>query len=137
MSATWSMWGRHLLLAQTLTPELVADLSGLQLALTRSVPVANASPSQLLEPNTGGYARVAYGIGGAYWRRTGFGEYQNTQSLSFPEITASWGLIVGWALVVPAADQCLAMGSIKDPFVGVVGMLPVAAPGVLLLGNYD
>lgn len=137
MGATWTMRGRSLMLSAILTPDLFVPIDSLAVALTRSVPVANAAASQLIEPNTGGYARAEYQAAGAYWAPTGFGEYLNTQTLTFPEITSSWGLISGWAIVLPGSGECLAVGSVMDPFVGEIGMVPTIAPGVLRLGNYD
>jgi hypothetical protein len=137
MGASWTMYGRRSMLTAFLTPEVFVPMGTLQVALTRTVPVANASPSQLIEPKTGDYGRVSYPANAEHWAPTGFGEYRNTKKLVFPEVTISWGLIVGWALIYPAGNQCLAVGSIMNPFVAEAGVMPTLAPGVLLLGNYD
>lgn len=136
-AAGWSMYGRQIQLAALLNPEIFVPMASLQLALTRTVPVANATPAQLVEPLGGGYLRAEYLADTSHWTATGFGEYYNTIGLSFPAVVTSWGLITGWALIHPEASQCLAMGSLMNPFVAEVGMVPTVAPGVLLLGNYD
>jgi len=133
MASTWTMYGRQ----QMLTRYLTSYQFSLQVALTRTVPVANASSAQLIEPVIGDYNRVDYPADDEHWSPTGFGELFNSQSIVFPEVTKSWGLISGWALVDVEAALCIAVGSVKDPFVAETGMTPRIAPGVMLLGNYD
>ena len=133
----WSMHGRQEMLKAFLTPDVFVPMSSLQLALTRTIPVANATPGQLVEPVGGGYIRAWYLADSNHWAPTGFGEYYNTNTLSFPTVAESWGLIVGWALVYPGIPECIAMGKVKNPFIAEAGMTPTVAPGVLLLGNYD
>lgn len=137
MSSTWTMYGRQAMLGAFLAPDTSAAMGALQVALTRAVPVANAAPSQLVEPEGGGYVRADYQALSTHWTPTGFGEYVNSRKIDFPEAFASWGLICGWALIYPGGDQCLAVGSIQTPFVAGIGVVPTIAPGVLLLGNYD
>ena len=134
---SWTMFGREGMLGAYLTPDTVVPLGALQVALTRSIPVANAAANQLIEPNTGGYARAAYYANGAHWSPTGFGEYANSLPIVFPEITASWGLIVGWALIDPVSGQCITVGEIADPYVAEMSTIAVISPGVLVLGSYD
>jgi hypothetical protein len=137
MPGNWTMYGRQLMICSLLTPDAVVALGSLQIALTTTVPVANASALQLEEP-TGSYQRQPYQASGTWWGPTGFGEIYNTHAVVFPTVTdASWGLIRGWALIDPVAGQCLAVGSIQDPFVADVGVAPQIEPGTLLLGNYD
>lgn len=138
MGATFTMFSRTKMIQALLAHDLYVPLTTLQVALTRNIPVTNATAGQLLEPTTGGYVRQNYSAGSAYWAPSGFGEYYNTNVVTFPQVTAEgWGLIRGWAVLDPNSGQCLSVGSILDPFNATSGMIPRLDPGVLLLGLYD
>ena len=46
-----------------------------------------------LEPAGGGYARVQYGIGTSYWTESTLGILENSNDISFPKTTSTWGNI--------------------------------------------
>jgi hypothetical protein len=137
MSATFTMYGRELMLRAMLTPDAFTALGDMQVALTRTVPPANADATQLTEPTVGGYARQVYPALLAYWAPTGFGELYNTQVITFPMITVNWGLVAGWALLDPISGQCLSVGSVQEPYSTIIGMVPRLDPGTMQLGIYD
>lgn len=135
MGSTFTMYARELMLRRLLIPEIDAPL---QIALTRSIPVTNATAAQLVEPTTGGYIRQDYSAGLTWWAPSGFGELYNTSEVVYPQVgIEGWGLIRGWAVLDPVSGQCISVGSILDPFAAVPGMIPKLAPGVILLGLYD
>ena len=137
-TGTFTMFTRGLMMSGLLTPNVYVPLTTLQIALTRSIPVANATALQLVEPTTGGYARQSYSVGSAWWTASGFGEYYNSAVVTFPQVTLDgWGLIRGWAVIDPTSGQCISVGSILDPFMATAGMVPRLDPGVILLGLYD
>lgn len=131
------MVGRSLLLRAVFTPEAVTLPTSLEVALTRFVAPANATAAQLVEPSGGDYARQPYQIGGAYWAPTGFGELYNTVKVTYPQVSAPWGLITGWALIDPVSGQCLNTGALMEPMATVIGMIPFIDPGALILGIED
>lgn len=138
MGATFTMFARAKMLQALLSPDTYSALSSLEVALTRSIPVTNATAAQLVEPTTGDYARQSYAADSAHWAPSGFGEYYNTLVVTFPQVTTEgWGLIRGWALIDTVSGQCVSVGSILDPFAATAGMVPRLDPGVLLLGLYD
>ena len=137
-TGTFTMFTRGILMRGLLAPDIHTPLTALQIALTRSIPVANATALQLVEPTTGGYVRQSYAVGSAWWSPSGFGEYYNTTVVTFPQVTLDgWGLIRGWAVIDPTSGQCISVGSVLDPFVASAGMIPRLDPGVILLGLYD
>ena len=137
-SGTFTMFSRAKMLSGLLAPDTFVPLTSLLVALTRSIPVANSSALQLVEPTTGGYARQSYVANAAHWAPTGFGELYNTMVVTFPQVTAAgWGLIRGWGLIDPTSGQCISVGPIMDPFVATAGMVPRLDPGVILLGIYS
>jgi hypothetical protein len=131
------MYGRELMLRALLAPDAFTPLTMLQIALTRTIPPANASADQLVEATTGGYARQDYPALATHWAPSGFGELYNVQTIWFPPVTATWGLISGWAVLDPVSGQTISVGSVLDPYVTVIGMIPRIEPGVLSLGIYD
>ena len=138
MGATFTMFSRSKMIQALLAHDSYVPLTTLQVALTRSIPVTNSTAAQLLEPTTGGYVRQSYAADSAHWASSGFGEYYNTMVVTFPQVTAvGWGLIRGWAVLDPGSGQCIAVGSILDPFAATAGMIPRLDPGVLLRGLYD
>lgn len=137
MSSTFTMYGRQLMVALLLTPDAITPLTTMQVALTLTIPLANASQDQLVEPTAASYARQSYTLGSANWGATGFAELFNLGQIAFPRVDEPWGVIRGWALVDPVAGQCLAVGSIDDPYEAVVGFVAQVDPGQLVLGIYD
>lgn len=131
------MVGRSLLMRAVFTPEAVTLPTELEVALTRFVAPANATADQIVEPSVGGYARQIYPIGLTYWAPTGFGELYNTTKVTWPQLTASWGLLTGWALIDPLSGQCLNVGALMEPMATIVGMIPYVDPGALVLGIED
>lgn len=138
MASTYTMFGRQLMQNALLRPDDFTPLTEIEVALCRSVPVANATADQLLEPTAAAYARQVYPVGQIFWAPTGFGEVYNTVLITFPQIeTEPWGLLRGWAAVDPDSQQCISVGSIMSPFQGTVGMVPKLEPGTVMLGIYD
>lgn len=138
MPSTLTMFGRRFLMRALLTPDTYVPITEVEIALTRSIPVANAAASQLLEPTALSYARQTYPTGSIYWAPTNFGELYNTTLITFDQIQAEeWGWIRGYAIIDPTSQQCLDVGSLKVPFRGVIGMVPKLEPGSVMLGIYD
>lgn len=131
------MYGRTLLLRAVFTPELVVLPTTLLVALTRTVPPANAAVDQLVEPAGDGYARQNYPLTGEYWAPSGFGDLYNTVKVSFPQVIASWGLLTGWALLDTVSGQCVNTGALMEPMATTPGMVPYVDPGALTLGIGD
>jgi hypothetical protein len=134
---SFTMVGRSLLLRAVFTPEAVTLPTEFEVALTRFVAPSNATAAQLVEPVGGGYVRQEYPVGLAAWAPTGFGSLYNTTKITFPQVSATWGLLAGWALVDPASGQCIDTGALKEPMATVVGMIPYVDPGALVLGIED
>lgn len=131
------MYGRSQLLRLMFTPEAASAPASVEIALTRFVAPANATAAQLIEPDVGDYARQPYGIGLVHWAPTGFGELYNTTKITWPQLSASWGLITGWAVIEPVSGQCLNAGALQEPIATVIGMVPFVDPGALILGLED
>lgn len=131
------MYGRTLLLRAVFTPELVTLPTELEVALTRTVAPANATEDQLVEPVVGAYERQVYPLDGTHWAPTGFGDLYNTVRIEWPQVTASWGLITGWALIDAVNGQCVNTGALMEPMSTVIGMIPYVDPGALVLGTAD
>lgn len=127
------MHGRSLLLGAVFTPDIMTLPTSLEVAMTRFVAPKNATAAQLVEPTGGSYERQPYEIGSAHWAPTGFGELYNTTKVTFPQVSAPWGLIMGWALIDPDSGQCLNAGALKEPIATVIGMVPFIDPGALIL----
>jgi len=137
VAATFTMFGRAYLLSAVVTPDLFVAPTELHIALTNTVPTANSTVSQLLEPAAPSYARQVYGVSSELWYPSGFGEYYNSATITYPMVTELWGRIAGWAAILPDIDECLTVGSIDDPYQTILGMVPRLDPGVVLLGIYD
>lgn len=137
MAATFTMFGRAYLLSAVVTPDLFTAPTTLQIALTNNVPTANSTVSQLLEPTAPSYARQDYDVGSEFWYPSGFGEYYNSATITYPMVTELWGRVAGWAVILPDIEECLNVGSIDDPYQTILGMVPRLDPGVVLLGIYD
>ena len=137
MAATFTMFGRQYLLSAVVNPDLFVAPTTLQFALSNNVPTANSTVSQLLEPTAPSYARQSYAVGSTHWYPSGFGEFYNSVTITYPMVTELWGRVAGWAAILPAINECLTVGSIDDPYQTVLGMVPRLDPGVVLLGIYD
>lgn len=138
MSSTFTMDGRAMAMEALLVPDQFAPLTGLTIALTRTVPVANTAPSQLTQPDpSGGYVAQNYGVGVEFWQPTGFGEFYNAAPVNFPQVTASWGRMLGYAVIASDRSKCLSVGALAEPFIAEIGMIPYLPPGTIVLGFYD
>jgi hypothetical protein len=138
MSSPLTMYGAGLFLRAVLTPDVYVAPTGLQVALTRTVPPRNASADQLVEPTAAEYERQPYFLDGVHWAPTNFGELYNTTKITFAKVgTSGWGMISGWALLDPGSGQCLTVGSIMNPYQATAGMVPYLDPGSVVLGLYD
>lgn len=135
MSSNFTQYGQSQMLQALLTPDTFTTISSVEIALSRSVPPANANASQVLEPTATAYARQTYSTGSTYWAPTGFGPYYNTLLITFPQVDAEeWGLIRGYAVIEPISGQCLQVGSIKSPFRATTGYVPKLEAGTVVLG---
>ena len=138
MPSTFTMYARRQLLRGMFTPDVVTALEEVQVALTRTIPPANATEEQLVEPEAASYVRQTYFVGSMFWAPTNFGELYNTATVQWAQIGAEeWGFMRGWAVLDPISGQCLNVGSIMRPFRGITGMEPKLEPGTLMLGLYD
>ena len=138
MPSTFTMYARRQLLRGMFTPDVVTALEEVQVALTRTIPPANATEEQLVEPEAASYVRQTYFVGSMFWAPTNFGELYNTATVQWEQIGAEeWGFMRGWAVLDPISGQCLNVGSIMRPFRGITGMEPKLEPGTLMLGLYD
>lgn len=138
MPSSFTMFARRQMLRAMFAPNTFTPLDEVQVALTLSIPPANVTAAQLLEPSSASYARVTYAIGSLNWAPTNFGEFFNAKRISFPTIAGEeWGMIRGWALIDPTSEQCLNVGSQQQPFRGIIGMTPRLEPGAVMLGIYD
>jgi hypothetical protein len=138
MPSTFTMYARRQLLKAMFTPDDFIALDRVEVALTQTIPPANASADQLVEPGAATYSRITYPVGELYWAPTNFGELYNTLTVQWAEIAAEqWGFLRGWAVLDPVSGQCLNVGSIMRPFKGITGMVPKLEPGTLMLGLYD
>jgi len=138
MGSTFTMYGRGQMLQAMLNPDDYAPVATYGVALTRYPPANNSSIDQLIEPDaTLGYARASYPTTAAKWVSTGFAEFYNVDPIEFAQVTSDWGLISGWALLDVLAGQCVAVGSLGNPFSAVSGMIPVLDSGAIMLGLYD
>lgn len=125
-AATISLYFRQLLLAQLFNPAATAPLEVLYVALTRAVAVANATGSQLDEPTTGSYGRVAYPVDNVNWMLTDYAQAYNLNDVLFAAATSDWGLMQGYALCTdPTAGATLAVGRLTSPIYVASGM-PIA-----------
>ena len=138
MSSTFTMVGRDMAMRALLTPDDFPTIDAVGIHLTRTVPVANSATSQLTQPDPGGgYAAQYYDTGRNFWEPTGFGEYYNAQRIDFPQVTASWGRMLGYAVSIAGKFECLSVGALAEPFIAEVGMIPYLPPGTIVLGFYD
>ena len=138
MASTFTQYGRALFLNAVFRPDSFTPVDEVEVALTRTVPPANASAAQLVEPDVASYTRQTYSTGSTFWAPSGFGEVYNTTLVQWAQIEADpWGLMRGWAVIDPVSEQCLGVGSIMRPFQATIGMVPKLDPGTLMLGIYD
>lgn len=138
MSSTFTMYGRQQMLLAYWSPDAGDVLSSAKVCLCTAVPPANAAVSQLQEPDTAdGYARITVPMDSDNWGETGFAELYNLNSLIFNEVTDDWGLIVGFAIADTTSGQCLAVGSLAEPFAAITSMEPTIEPQGIVMGLYD
>lgn len=108
----------------------------LQVALTKRVPSANSSPSQLDEPVGLAYARQTLALGS--WANSISGEVGNPAIIYFPVATGTWGVLNGWALVtVEATPIVAAVGQLVTPYRVISGIRPYIPILGLAVGLYD
>jgi hypothetical protein len=134
---SFTMYGRTLLLRAVFTPDAVTLPSALSVALTLTIPPANAVLEQLVEPVAASYVRQSIPLDAAHWAPTGFGELYNTIKVTFPQAVTAWGLLTGWALLDPVSTQCVSAGALMEPFSAIIGAVPYVDPGALVLGIQD
>jgi hypothetical protein len=138
VSATFTMYGRMVLLLAYWNPDTFTPLDHTQICLCLDVPPSNASEDQLVEPATlDGYARIDYPMDAAHWPDSGFAELYNAEAFAFPHVDDDWGLIQGWAILDPVAGECLAVGGFAEPFFASLGMDPLIEAAGITLGLYD
>lgn len=70
--------------------------SSQQLALSTADPGEDGTG--LVEPASGGYARVSIDNNGTNWAASTSGVKANAATISFPAATGPWGVISHWAL---------------------------------------
>jgi len=139
VSGTLTSYGRQQLLLGTFIPEDFVTPSGLWVAYTTSVPVANSDGSQLDEDSGLGRAPIG-ALSGDNWAFTGFAEIYNTNIIAFPTATADTELILGYAIVDdadPGEGNCWAVGPVIEPFQVVTGEEPTIDVAGLAIGLYD
>lgn len=135
---TFTMYGRTLLLKAMFTADTVVLPDHVEVALTLTVPPANAETTQLFEPGpTTSYARVDYALVSDNWTTNGFGDLFNTDMVEFAQVEDTWGLLVGWALVDPDSGQVLNCGPLFEPIATTSGMIPQLPPGSVVLSIQD
>lgn len=138
MPNTMTMFTRDLGVRSIFTPDDVTPLTGLQVALTRSVAPNNVDISQIIEPTDPLYERQDYPLGVANWAPTGFGGLYNTQPVTWARVLDnSWGLIAGWVLIDPVSLAVLNTGSLLEPYEAITGMTPMLPPGAMVVGFSD
>lgn len=138
MSSTFTMYGRQQMLLAYWSPNVGSVLANSKFCLCTAVPPANAAVAQLQEPDTAdGYGRITVPMNSSNWGETGFAELYNLNALVFNTVTDDWGLIVGFAIADTGSGQCLAVGSLAEPFAAVRTMVPRIEIQGVVMGLYD
>lgn len=123
------------------TGTFVRGYTAVEFALTRKVPVNNASVAQLDEPVGGGYRRSnPYSLSNANWSVNSSGEMVNLQPILWPlDCTVTWGQIYGWAMIGRHATlpPVLAVGELSQPVRFVPPMRPRLPASSVSFGLYD
>lgn len=129
------MWAREMMVREVFRKEnLILEC---WVALTLSVPEANAPGGSLVEPASG-YARVQIPLDAANWGLTGYAEVYNVPEITFPSPTANWGLIQGYALCTAATlGETIAVGSLVNPQRVDFGKPPTIKSGGIVFGLFD
>lgn len=136
MSGTVSMWAREAIVRHIFRGETTL-LTTCYVALTLAVPESNAPGSNLVEPGAG-YARVQVPFGTANWELTGYGEVTNAADVVFPNPTANWGLMQGYALVnALTGGETIAVGSLVNPQRVDFSKPPIVRAGGIIFGLFD
>lgn len=123
-------------------PSYSPDHFKLQVALTRKIPPANASVSQLDEPpSIFAYSRRGLVLNSTNWGLTTMNEITNLVEILWFESTGDWGVLTGWALVTADAsgigtfvERVAATGKLAQPIRAVTYTQPRLAPGTITLG---
>lgn len=100
-----------------------------QVALLTQMPEPSGG-SSIVEPSGGAYARVSTGTN---WSTPINGRCYNTIPVAFPKATASWGVIVGLAIV--ASDGPVFYGPLRSPIIINAVSPPLVIPvGAITVG---
>lgn len=116
MSGSLSLYGRYLVLGSVLAADAVPALETLWVALTTSEPSEGDDGNDLDEPTIASYGRVAYPTGSAWWTSSGYGDFLNTQEVTWPVVSEPWPVVVGWALLTQQNEgNTIAVGKLQAP----------------------
>lgn len=143
MGAALTSDGRALMVEAFWTPDIFVPVPTLYVCMCRSVPVSNAAPEDLEEPDVAsGYARVAYPLNSAYWTPDGFGQiFNNDGSRFFAAPSADWGLQQGMALITTnvidgVSGTVVAVGNLDEPFIPPIGLTIPIDIGDITIGLF-
>lgn len=138
MSATFTTYGRQLMMGALFDPDNFVPIPTLTVALCTDPPATNASIEDLIEPDPlDGYERVDYpSITGA-WASSGFAERVTANDIAWPVVIADWGWVYGFAFLDIPNLQTVIVGTLATPFVAVAGMVPTLEAGTVSFGLYD
>ncbi len=89
----------------------------------------------ITEPSGGAYARVA--TAAATWNSASGGSTSNTNIITFPQATAGWGTIIGWALYDAASGGNMLVHGSLTTFITVSGGDTLQFPGSALVITQD
>jgi len=129
-SATISLFLRRMLLANLFTANSFPPLEAVYFALTRAVPVANATGATLDEPTGGSYARAPYLVDGEHWTMTEYAQAYNSQDVIFSQATDAWGYCQGYAVCTESTGgETLFVGRLTTPATIAAGMIPAIGAG--------
>lgn len=136
--ATISMYLRSLMLRQFFQLSPTPPLAVVYFALTRSVPVANATGANLDEPEAGDYARAAYPVDIEHWEVTDYATAFNLEPIVFGQASADWGFCQGYAITTESTGgDTLAVGRLTTSAFISAGVIPAIGAGVAYLGLVD
>ena len=86
------------LVVQAVIGQALTTPDTLYIALTTASPNATSTGVSLAEPAGGSYARAAILNDAAHWTFDGYNLVYNTNDITFPTATGSWGRIGYWAI---------------------------------------
>lgn len=143
MGASLTADGRALMIEAFWTPDIFVAIPTLYICLTRTVPVSNAAPEDLEEPDPlTGYDRVPYPLDSAYWTPDGFGQiFNNDGSRFFAAPDDDWGLLQGMALITSdvidgVTGTVVAVGNLDEPFQPAIGETIPVDVGDITIGLF-